>query len=97
MTTLRNQLQHHRQDILEIAAKYGASNVRLVGDNAPYQNNRNEAIYFLVKMERGRSLLDLGGLLVDLEDLLDGEIHVWTEGGFREDERNQVLSEAITI
>ncbi len=95
--TLKEQLQQHRQEILEIAVKHGASNVRLVGDNAQYRNNENDKIYFLVKMEHGRSLLDLGGLLVDLEDLLDGKIHVWTEGGFREDERNQVLSEAITI
>lgn len=96
--TLKEQLQQHRQEILEIAVKHGASNVRLVGgDNAPYRNNENDKIYFLVKMEHGRSLLDLGGLLVDLEDLLDGEIHVWTEGGFRGDERNQVLSETITI
>jgi len=97
MMIRKEQLQQHRQEILEIAAKHGASNVRLVGDNAPYRNSGDEKIYFLVKMERGRSLLDLGGFLVDLEDLLGGEIHVWTEDGFREDERNQVLSEAITI
>ena len=82
---------------MRIAAKHGASNVRLVGDNAPCRNSGNQEIYFLVKMEPNRSLLDHGGLLMDLQELLGREVRVWTEGGLREDEQAQVLSETIAI
>jgi predicted nucleotidyltransferase len=49
---------------------------------------------FLVDMERGRSLLDLGALLMDLADLLDQDVDVVTEKGLRDRLRPRVLAEA---
>jgi hypothetical protein len=45
-------------------------------------------------MEPGRSLFDLGGLLMDLRDLLDYEVDVVTEAGLRTRIRRRVLEEA---
>ncbi len=62
------QLSHEkRDDIILIAAKHGASNVRILGPEAEEDNE----IDFLVDLEPNRSIFDLGGLLADLRDLLE--------------------------
>jgi predicted nucleotidyltransferase len=48
----------------------------------------------LVEMEAGRSLLDLGGLLIDLQALLGREVDVVTDKGLRDRIRTRVLQEA---
>ncbi len=48
-------------------------------------------------MEKGRSLFDLGGLLMDLQDLLGRDVDVVTEDGLRERIRERVLREAIPL
>ena len=58
---------------------------------------RDSDIDFLVDMEPGRSLFDLGGLLMDLQDLLGREVDVVTEKGLRERIRDRVLKEAMLI
>jgi len=90
-------LQTKRDDILRIAARYGASNVRIFGSVARGEADEKSDIDFLVNMESGRSLFDLGGLLSDLEDLLGCNVDVVTEDGLRERIRNRVLQEAIAL
>ena len=52
---------------------------------------------FLVDLEPGRSLLDLGGLLMDLQRLLEREVDVMTEAGLRPRIRPRVLKEARSL
>jgi predicted nucleotidyltransferase len=42
-------------------------------------------------------LLDLGGLLMELRDLLGFEVYVVSEGGLKDERREQVLKEAIPV
>ncbi len=51
----------------------------------------------LVDMDPGRSLLDLGGLLMDLRELLGCSVDVVTEKGLRRRIRERVLKEAVPI
>jgi predicted nucleotidyltransferase len=90
-------LQTKREDILRIAAQYGAYNVRIFGSVARGEADEKSDIDLLVNMEPGRSLFDLGGLLSDLEDLLGCNVDVVTEDGLRDRIRNQVLNEAIAL
>ena len=61
------QLAHEkRDDIIHIAAKHGASNVRILG---PETENDSE-IDFLVDLEPKRSIFDVGRIEMDIEDLL---------------------------
>ena len=64
-------LKEKHEAILQIAAKHGAHNVRVFGSVARGETDAQSDIDFLVDLEPGRSLLDLGGLLVDLRDLLE--------------------------
>ncbi len=54
-------------------------------------------IDLLVELEPGRSLFDLGGLLMDMQDLLGQNVDVVTERGLRERIRKRVLKEAVPL
>ena len=90
-------LHAKREDILRIAKNYGAYNVRVFGSVARGEADSESDIDLLVNMEPGRSLLDLCGLLIDLEDLLGCKVDVVTEKGLRERIRERVLKEAVTL
>jgi len=95
--SLNELLQDKREDILRIAAKRGAYNVRVFGSFARGEADSKSDIDILVDMEPGRSLFDLGGLLMDLQDLLGHDVDVVTERGLRERIRERVLKEAIAL
>lgn len=90
-------LQEKREDILRVAARRGAYNVRVFGSVARGEADEKSDIDILVDLEPGRSLFDLGGLLMDLQDLLGHQVDVVTERGLRERIRNRVLKEAIAL
>lgn len=86
-----------KEQILALAARYGASNVRVFGSVANGTADENSDIDFLVDMEKGRSLFDLGGLLMDLQQLLNRKVDVVTENGLRQRIRQTVLSQAVQL
>ena len=90
-------LQAKREDILQTARKYGAYNVRVFGSVARGEADEKSDIDLLVDMEKGRSLLDLIGLLMDLESLLGCKVDVVTVKGLRERIRERVLKEAVAL
>ncbi len=63
--SIEQVLASEREDILRIAAKHGARNVRLFGSAARGEASDGSDLDFLVEMEPGRSLLDLVGLRLD--------------------------------
>ena len=56
-------LEKKKEEILRIAARHGARNVRVFGSVARGEARPDSDVDFLVDMEPGRSLLDMGGLL----------------------------------
>ena len=94
---IRTVLQAQRNDILSIAARYGARNVRVFGSVARDEVRPDSDVDILVDMESGRSLFDLGGLLCDLQTLLGVDVDVVTEKGLRPRIRDQVMREAIPL
>lgn len=82
---------------MRIATKRGASNVRDFGSVARGEADCKSDIDLLVDLEPGRSLFDLGGLLMDLQELLGHKEDVVTERGLRKRIREHVLKEAIPL
>ncbi|NEQ23459.1 MAG: nucleotidyltransferase family protein [Microcoleus sp. SIO2G3] len=95
--TIYERLQANRERILQTAAKYGAYNVRIFGSVARGEADASSDVDFLVEMEPGRNLLDLGGLLMDLQELLNCKVDIVTEKGLRKRIRERVLKEAISL
>jgi hypothetical protein len=87
-------VRNKREEVLRIARQYGARNVRVFGSVARGEATPDSDVDFLVDMEPGRSLFDLGGLLMDLQELFGCRVDVVTERGLRERLRERVLREA---
>ena len=90
-------LKEKRDEVLRFAAKYGARNIRVFGSVARGEADEKSDIDFLVEMEPGTSLLDLGGLQYELETLLRCRVDVVTERGLKRRIRERVLQEAMPI
>jgi predicted nucleotidyltransferase len=65
-----------RSEVVEIAARFGAADVRVIGSVARGSATPTSDIDFLVSLDPGRTLLDLGALQVALEELLHCAVHV---------------------
>ena len=94
---LNKLIQEKRGAILEIAARHGAYNVRLFGSVARGEADEASDVDILVELEPNRSLLDLGGFLADMQDLLGCKVDVVTEKGLKTRIRERVLQEAVPL
>jgi len=83
-----------RDQILEIAHRYGARNVRVFGSVARGSARPDSDVDFLVDFEDGRSLFDQAGLWLDLREILNCEVDVLTPGGLHPSFADQILAEA---
>jgi predicted nucleotidyltransferase len=90
-------IRQKRQEILAIARRRGARNVRIFGSVARKEARPDSDIDLLVDLDPDRSLLDAGGLAMDLTRLLDHPVDIVTEAGLRERIRARVLNEARSL
>ncbi len=93
----KNLLRDKREEILRIAAKHGAHNVRVFGSVARGEDEEQSDIDLLVDLEPGRSLLDHAALVLDLEELLGRKVDVVTERGLYWLLRRRILREARAL
>ncbi len=97
MKTLQEFRNNYKSQIIDLAKKYGAYNVRIFGSFARGELKDNSDIDFLVTFEPQRSLFDQGGLLMDLQDLLHCKVDIVDEQAMRPRFREQILKEAIFL
>ena len=89
--------QDKKEQVLALAARHGASNVRIFGSVANDTAETDSDIDFLVDLDPGRSLFDLGGLLMDLQQLFGRKVDVVTENGLHWYIKERIISEAKPI
>ncbi len=94
---LNEVFKNQRDEVLRIAAQYGAHNVRIFGSVARGEADSASDLDVLVDLEPGRSLFDLGGLLMELQELFGCRVDVVTEQGLRPRIRERVLREATPL
>ena len=90
-------LRERREEILQIAARHGAHNIRIFGSVVRGEARPESDVDFLVDMEPGRSLFDMGGLLMDLRDALGCKVDVVTERGLKRRIRERIIKEASPL
>ena len=95
--TLNELKSSKREEILRLASKRGARNLRVFGSVARGEEDAESDTDFLVDLEPGRSLMDLGGLQMDLEQLLGGKVDVISSRGLRERVRERILRDAVPL
>ena len=90
-------LERNREEILRVAAKHGAGNVRVFGSLARGDASSRSDIDLLVDMEPGRSLLDHAALWLELKEILGCRVDVLSERGIKDRIRESVLREAVPL
>lgn len=95
--SLLDKLKQNKKELLAIASKRGASNVRVFGSVSRKEETEDSDIDFLVTLEQGRSLLDLVGLQQDLSAYLLRNVDVIPEDGITKYLRDKIINEALSL
>ncbi len=95
--TAKREILDRREDILAIAERHGARNVRIIGSMARGDATDASDLDLVVRFDPDRTLFDHGELIMDLRDLLGIEVDVISEAGMRDRFRRRVMEEAITL
>jgi predicted nucleotidyltransferase len=92
-----DELRERREEILAVARSRGASHVRVFGSVARGDDGLSSDVDFLVELEPTRTLLDLGGLVMDLRELLGREVDVVTERDLRPRVAARVAADVVEL
>lgn len=93
MLTLQ-AIQKKRDEIIKISSSHGAHHVRVFGSVAKQTAGTGSDIDLLIDLDKNRSLLDLGGLQMDLQNLLGCKVDLVTENGLHWYLKDKILKEA---
>lgn len=93
----RGNLEAYRAEILDVARRHGAANVRVFGSFVRGQAKEGSDLDLLVTLDEGRSLLDLVGLKQELEELIRRPVDVVTEQALSPYIRERILAEAAPL
>ena len=95
--TVLESLKRNKKELLAIASKTGASNVRVFGSVSREEETADSDVDFLVSLEQGRSLLDLVGLQQDLSSYLLRNVDVIPDDGLNKYLRDKIINEALPL
>ena len=91
-------LTDSRDKIIAIADKHGAYNIRVFGSVARGEATSDSDVDFVVDYDLDKiSPWFPGGLIAELEDLLQRKVDVVTENGLNNLIKTKVLQEAIAL
>lgn len=94
---IKQVLQEKREEILAIAEKHGAYNVRVFGSVARGDAREDSDVDFLVDVGQNRSAWFPVELKLDLQDLLKREVDIATEKTLHDLIRDRILKEAVPL
>jgi len=95
--TLEELRRTRKEEILRLAASYGARNIRVFGSVARGDSSSASDIDFLVDLDPDRSLMDLGGVLMELQEMLQARVDVATAGMLRPKVRERAMLDAVPL
>ena len=94
---IHEAIREKRDAIVGIAAKYGATNVRLIGSFARGEARDDSDVDLLVKWSEGSSLLDQASLMLELEQLLGRRVDIASDGWVKASIRESVYRDAVPL
>src|SRR5262245_28844194 len=97
LLTVKRRREEMREEILRLARQYHAADVRVFGSVSRGESSEESDLDILIRTEPGCSLFDLGGLLEDLQELLQCRVDLVVEDGLKPRLRTRVLREAVPL
>ena len=92
------RLRQRREEIMQLMEQYGAYNVRVFGSVARGEAGPESDIDFLIGFPPNKSMFELVGLWLDLQELLGRNVSLLTEhDDMRERLRKNVMRDAIPL
>ena len=88
------QLQARRDELIALASKHKAENLRVFGSVARGEANENSDVDLLVHFQQGASLFDLIHLIEDTSALINTKVDVVSDGGLSPYLAKRILAEA---
>ncbi len=95
--TVGDTIREKREAIIRIAARHGASQVRLIGSVARGEARPDSDVDLLVTWIEGTSLLDQAALMLELESLLGRKVDIASDGWVKPSIRESVYRDAIAL
>jgi len=92
-----SDIRKRREEILRIASRHGARNVRLFGSVVRGEASEGSDVDLLVKLDDDRSLVDHIALMRELEELLGCSVDVVSEDALDRLIRDRVLEEGVAL
>jgi predicted nucleotidyltransferase len=96
-TSIRERLAALRPDVLAVARRHGASNLRIFGSIATGHEHAVSDLDLLVDLPAEQSLLGVISLRQDLEDLLGCSVDVTEETSLHPLIRDEILGQAVVV
>ncbi len=90
-------IEAHRAEILALAKRRGINNVRVFGSMARGDADEASDVDLLVSIPRNKSGLALGGLLMDVQELVQRRVDIVSDQGLHPALRERILSEAVPL
>lgn len=85
------------EQVQEVMRRHGVERASVFGSVARGDDQPASDVDFLVELEEGRTLLDLSGLRLDLEELLEREVDVATPNSLHPKLRESILQQQVRI
>lgn len=92
-----DELRVRRDEIFEVCARHGGSNIRVFGSIARGDAGPASDVDLLVDLASGRSLLDRCHMILDLESLLGCHVDALSSRGIPPYLRGAILGEAVPL
>jgi predicted nucleotidyltransferase len=90
-------LRGRRAEILSLARRRGVFNLHVFGSVARGEAGAASDFDFLAELDPGRTLIDLGGLQIDLQELLGRRVDLIEPATLRPQIRRRILAEAVAL
>ena len=95
--TIGDTIREKREEIISIAGRHGATQVRLIGSVARGEARPDSDVDLLVTWSEGTSLLDQAALMLELEKLLGRKVDIASDGWVKPAIRESVYRDAIAL
>jgi len=97
MESLEEIIQTLRSLKKQIEANYKAEIIGIFGSYARREEKRDSDLDIIVRFEEGATLFDLAGLSIFLREKLNVKVDVVSDRAIREELKDEILKEAISI